>query len=367
MIEIILLITAALSAGEVVGGDDEAKAAATPTVVVEEVARADDGEVPVEPAKVADQPAIDDEWQRVSDRPLRRLAAEIIPEKDPDLVAAANLVTEPTPEAGPPAAFGLQFVRSDVRYTSQGHQVRMEVLRPDSDERRPAILILHGASGIGDGSFYRSAAEVFAERGYVTFLPHYLAPGRTNDPGAKKSAKNSAKSSAKNGAKAAAKDPTPNGSVRDGFSVQDKILNDALEQIAQNPYVDASRIGVFGMSLGGFHALNLSSRDPRIAAVVNMGGALRGNTMPASNRVAPTLALHGAKDTVVPVSRARSLGRYLKEHGIPHDVVIYNDQGHFFRGKARDDAFQRSATFFSGYLTVPEARDAARARAGTDQ
>lgn len=367
MIEIILLITAALSAGEVVGGDDEAKTpAAAPMAVAEEIVRADD-ERAAQPASAGNKTPSQDEWHRVSDRPLRRLAAEIISEKDPDLMAAANLVSEPTPEAQPPAAFGLQFVRSDIRYASQGHQVRMEVLRPDSDERRPAILILHGASGIGDGSFYRSAAEVFAERGYVTFLPHYLAPGRTNDPAPKKSAKGAAKSSAKAAPKAPVKDPTPNGSVRDGFTVQERILSDALDQIAQNPYVDASRIGVFGMSLGGFHALNLSSRDPRIAAVVNMGGALRGNTMPVSNRVAPTLALHGAKDTVVPVSRARSLGRYLKEHGIPHDVVIYNDQGHFFRGKARDDAFQRSAAFFSGYLTVPETRDTARARAGTDQ
>src|SRR5690606_30604050 len=145
------------------------------------------------------------------------------------------------------------------------------------------------------------------------------------------------KGSAKGG-KSAAKDPTPGGSVRAGFDVQERILHDAIEQIAQNPYVDDSRIGVFGMSLGGFHALNLSSRDPRVAAVVNMGGALRGNVMPESNRLAPTLALHGAKDAVVPVSRARSLGRYLKEHGIAHDVVIYKDQGHFFRGTAREDA-----------------------------
>jgi dienelactone hydrolase len=360
MIEIILLLTAALSASEVVASDEPKTAPVAPPAVA---AAEPIAEEPPAAERIADS----DEWHRVSNRPLRRLAAEFTADKDPDLVAAAKLGDEPDAEARNSDAFGLQFARSEMRYASQGHQVRMEVLRPDSDQRRPAILILHGASGVGDGAFYRAAAEIFAERGYVTFLPHYLAPGRANDPAPKSAAKKPAKGSAKTSAKPAPKDPTPGGSVRAGFTVQDKILVDALDQIAQSPYVDASRIGVFGMSLGGFHALNLSSRDPRIAAVVSMGGALRGNTMPDSNRLAPTLALHGAKDAVVPVGRARSLGRYLKEHGIAHDIVIYNDQGHFFRGKAREDAFQRAAAFFSGYLKLPSASATVRSRAGTDQ
>lgn len=381
MIEIILLITAALSATEIVSDDDAAAAATVtpaPAVATLDPAaelKADTPEaapelMPVtgtdaETAKLdADDAATTAEQRRPDDTTLRRLAAEFVAEKDPDLDAAAKLGDTPERDASD-APMALTFVRSEIRYESQGHQIRMEVLRPDSDERRPAILILHGASGIGDGAFYRSAAEVFAERGYATFLPHYLAPGRANDPGAKKSAKRNAKTSAKSRPKA--KDPTPNGSVRDGFDVQARILRDALEQIAQNPYVDDTRIGVFGMSLGGFHALNLSSRDTRVAAVVNMAGALRGNTMPASNHLAPTLALHGAKDNIVPVSRARSLGRYLKQHDIAHEVVIYNDQSHFFRGKAREDAFRRAANFFAGYLAVPTSSATVRLRAGTDQ
>jgi dienelactone hydrolase len=357
MIEIILLITAALSAGDVVGASDDAESTAAAQVVTVAAEARRGGE---ERVLALEEPARDaDEWHRLDDQPLRRLAAGFAPEKDPDLVAPTKV--------GPDSAPAVQLARSEMRYTSQGNEVRMEVLRPDSDQRRPAILILHGASGIGDGSFYRAAAETFAERGYATFLPLYLAPGKAGGPGAKSAAKNPAKSSAKTSAKTAPKDPTPGGSVRAGFAVQERILVDALEQIAQNPYVDASRIGIFGMSLGGFHALNLSSRDPRIAAVVNMGGALRGNTMPDSNRLAPTLALHGAKDSVVPVSRARSLGRYLKEHGIPHDVVIYNDQGHFFRGKARQDAFERSAQFFSSYLTGPATSATARSKDGSDR
>ncbi len=106
--------------------------------------------------------------------------------------------------------------------------------------------------------------------------------------------------------------------------------------------------------------MNLSSQDYRIAAVVDMSGALRGNNMPESNRLAPTLALHGAKDPIVPVSRAKSVAQFLKSRGIPYELQIYPDQGHFFRGKAQVDALQRSAAFFDSYLSGPEANRATR-------
>lgn len=342
MIEIILLLTAVLSAKEAV----EPLEAKPETVIA--APSQDEDTAPSRPAPAADEPAAE-EAVPAPRSPLHRLANDFTPDKDPDLTAAARLAETPDDEA-PARAFGLQFVRAEQRVASQGNQVKLEILRPDSDEKRPAILILHGASGVGDGAFYRGAAEIFAERGYVTFMPHYLAavPAKSQP---KAATNTKAKTAA--GKKATAKDATPHGDVRAGFTVQQQILLDTLDEMARNPYVDASRIGIFGMSLGGFHALNLSSRDYRVAAVVNMGGALRGNNMPESNRIAPVLALHGAKDSVVPVGRARQLAQQLKQHGIAHDLVIYPDQGHFFRGKARQDAFQRSATFFGTYLDRP--------------
>ncbi len=360
MIEIILLLTAVLSAREVATDEPSPE---VPAVAAAPVPEQDAAEITAETAR---ETTIDIRRDIVAE-PSRNAAprrAEFIADKDPDLTAAATLAADEAEgaAAGAPAAFGLQFVRAEQRFASQGNNVRMEILRPDSDDKRPAILILHGASGIGDGAFYRSAAEIFAERGYVTFTPHYLAATpQPAAPAPKSAAKSTGKKSAAS-KKAAAKDPTPDGSVRAGFAVQQRILLDALDAIAANPYVDARRIGVFGMSLGGFHALNLSARDPRVAAVVNMAGALRGNNMP--DHLAPTLALHGAKDAVVPVGRARTLARQLKEHGIAHDVVIYPDQGHFFRGKARTDAFQRSAGFFGQYLERPPASTTARSPGG---
>ncbi len=262
-----------------------------------------------------------------------------------DIYDVPQVAISPRAKQAPRERLGPHLVRRDEHYRTQGHDITIEVLRPDDDQQRPAVLILHGASGIGDGAFYRGAAELFADHGYVTFLPHYLP--RTDQK--------------RNAAKNERKMPAGKSeSVLAGLPLQDKILRDAVDFIAKNPYVDASRIGVFGLSLGAFHALNLSSTDPRISAVVDMSGGLRGNMMPESNRLPPTLALHGAHDSLVSVSRARSLAAYLKERGIPHQLVVYPDQGHFFRGKAQQDALERATSFLAAYLHPSETSRAAR-------
>lgn len=297
---------------------------------------------------IADQAPVDAPQSAEPPSRLRAAGADLNQiAKDPDLAAPARLEVDrlgASDSGATPSAGGLHLVGGAERFASQGVQVHMEVLRPDNDEKRPAILILHGASGIGDGTFYRGAAEIFAERGYITFIPHYLegALAAVKAPASKPGAKT-----------AKGKLAPAGGAISAGFDKQERVLLDALESISNNPYVDTTRIGVFGLSLGGFHALNLSSRDYRIGAVVDMSGALRGNNPPDSDRIAPTLALHGAKDKLIPVSRAKSLADYLKNRGIPHDLVVYPDQGHFFRGKSQTDALQRSAAFFGQYLTTP--------------
>ncbi|HEX9466494.1 MAG TPA: dienelactone hydrolase family protein [Alphaproteobacteria bacterium] len=260
----------------------------------------------------------------------------------------------PSAKGTPRQTLGPHLTRSNEHYKSHGRDILIEVLRPDDDRQRPAVLILHGASGIGDGAFYRGAAEIFADRGYVTFLPHYL-------PALDQRRAKTKEATAPNRAEAMEYE-----SIRAGFSTQDRILRDALDYMSTSRYVDSGRIGIFGLSLGGFHALNLSSYDYRIAAVVDMAGALRGNAMPETNHLAPTLALHGARDATVPVSRARSLAEYLKRLGVPHELVVYPDQGHFFRGKAQQDALARSAAFLGTYLTPSDTSRAARSRDGVE-
>ena len=53
-----------------------------------------------------------------------------------------------------------------------------------------------------------------------------------------------------------------------------RTIGDAITFAAQNPAVDANRIGLLGFSLGAFLALAVASVDPRVKAVVEFFGGL---------------------------------------------------------------------------------------------
>ncbi len=358
MFGILFLIAAIFSGHEVVSTvNSDAPQAAISAPGATEVVPASDAvaSAPAPSARVAQAatpPAEDDgAINRVSDFYDTTPPAKV--------VKAATASVPAAHETPARYVLGPHLVSTKADYVSEGRRVVIEVVRPDDDERRPAVLILHGASGIGDGAFYRSAAELFAEHGYVTFLPHYLEAA---SPAKSKTSKGRTKAE-KAAPRTSPAEAAP-GSIRAGFSQQEQILRDAVDYAARSPYVDASRIGVFGLSLGGFHALTLSSRDDRIAAVVDMSGALRGNVIPETNHLAPTLELHGAHDPIVPVARARALAGTLQQLGVPYELKIYPAQGHFLRGKAQEDAMERATSFFATYLTPADSSRAAQQSGG---
>jgi dipeptidyl aminopeptidase/acylaminoacyl peptidase len=46
--------------------------------------------------------------------------------------------------------------------------------------------------------------------------------------------------------------------------------------------------------------------------------------------IAPTLVLHSANDTNVPVVKAEQVVQYLERRGVPIDYVLFPDKGHGF-------------------------------------
>jgi dipeptidyl aminopeptidase/acylaminoacyl peptidase len=88
--------------------------------------------------------------------------------------------------------------------------------------------------------------------------------------------------------------------------------------------------------------------------------------------VAPVQMIAGANDTRCPASETEQAEAVLKDLGVPHEVIIYPDEGHGFRKiENRIDAYTRRMAFLKQHLGLaqpkrvrpkPTARPAPKAR-----
>src|SRR5690606_1139453 len=145
-----------------------------------------------------------------------------------------------------------------------------------------------------------------------------------------------------------------NDAVKSGVALHDRreeIISDALAFVATRPGIDPSRIGVYGMSLGGFHALALGATDGRVAAIANVMGAMP-RQVPADRieKMPPTLLIHGARDRIVPISRMYEVASMLDTIGANYEIKVYLDQAHNLAGDAHPDSVLTVAEFFDRQL-----------------
>ena len=71
-------------------------------------------------------------------------------------------------------------------------------------------------------------------------------------------------------------------------------IRDAVDYVAARPGIDARRIGVLGVSLGGYLAVALGIEDRRMRAVIELSGGLpMGWEDRVAQGMAPVLILHG--------------------------------------------------------------------------
>lgn len=106
-----------------------------------------------------------------------------------------------------------------------------------------------------------------------------------------------------------------------------------LDELSASHMVDAGRIYLTGLSLGGYGAWNLAALHPgRFAAIAPIcGGAIPMRGFPARVcvlRDVPVWAFHGALDPVVPVSESKRLVEALQAGGGDARLTIYPDAAH---------------------------------------
>lgn len=65
------------------------------------------------------------------------------------------------------------------------------------------------------------------------------------------------------------------------------------------------------------------------------------------------LVVHGAEDVNVPVSQAELLRDALVEHGVEHELVVYEGEGHVIEGVEQQvDLLERTREWFTRWLGV---------------
>jgi dienelactone hydrolase len=227
--------------------------------------------------------------------------------------------------------------------SKDGLYVAAAVRKPKGDGPFPAIIVFHGAPGgrgldqlVGwsRGDHGGPVWERFLQEGFVVAVADY----RGGDM-------NSVSS------------PSPDRvtAIDDGLAV--------IEHVKQLPYVDAARISLYGVSLGGNLVLFLASKAPTLHAVVAGAPApiwFLGHTVPASGprpdfaKMAPDEAI--AKANIAPIATPiliqvgtadrlleldQALHEQLVKHGKKVRMEIYEHGYHDFvlgpQGQQRRD------------------------------
>ena len=236
----------------------------------------------------------------------------------------------------------------------------------DRTRKHPAIIWVHGSGADqnylawhpGAYRMYYAMSQYLAQQGYVILTPDYRGSSGYSRAWA-------------------------TGTSRDLGGGETQDVNAGADYLKTLSYVDPNRIGIWGLSYGGFMTMQSILNDPTLfRCAINVagvgdwetwttGGMILGRLgdTPVTNpelydRSAPVrhldklaiplLILQGTNDANVPFWETLKVIDSLEKLGKPFDMAIYPGEIHFFRRAfVLRDAWQRSETFFNRYLTEP--------------
>ncbi len=184
-----------------------------------------------------------------------------------------------------------------VTIWSQGVRLAGDLWTPEGwtlEAAAPAIVLANGWSGLRS-SLNQGQAPIFAEAGFVVLTID--SRGWGDSEGRLVLAETLTQ-------------PGADGSVtvrayveREVIDPQDQVadLLAAVAYLMGEPGIDPARVGVWGTSYGGGHAIEAAARDPRIAAVVAQVGFMGVSSDPARAVLGLTRATEKARGALVPL------------------------------------------------------------------
>lgn len=123
---------------------------------------------------------------------------------------------------------------------------------------------------------------------------------------------------------------SPQCSTREYWPQKVDELSALLDHIIDTYYVDARRVYLTGISMGGYGTWHLAAAEPeRFAALVPIcGGFGQAVHHVCALKDIPIWVFHGARDDVVPVTESERLVKALVECGGNVRFTIYPEAGH---------------------------------------
>jgi len=237
----------------------------------------------------------------------------------------------------------------------------------DKTKKYPAIIWIHGSGADqnylawhpGAYRMYYAACEYFAQQGYVVLTPDYR------------------------GSSGFSREWTT-GAYNDLGGGETQDVNAGAIYLKTLPYVDPDRIGVWGLSYGGFMTLQSIITAPKLfAAAIDVAGVGDWETYTTGNSAIlgrlgatpitdpgeydrsapvrhlekierPLMILQGTNDTNVPLWETLKVVDRLEKLGTPFDMAFFPGEIHFFRRAfVLRDAWRRSDEFFYEHLVAP--------------
>ncbi len=298
-------------------------------------------EMPPQPPTIESTPAIEETPAQVETPPpttTTPTTPTYTPPPTPPVPTTVIVWT--TPSA--PVTLTVDDAAHSATYTSGGAQVSGYFYKPEGAGPFPAVLVLHGKSGLGEAQ--RAYASWLASQGYVALAPDYLTPigvaggqwGLTD--------------------------------YQNKIDPAREVMGSGLEALKSLSYVAPNRIAVVGFSLGGYFGCIMATRDD-VRGVVSYYGAYNGSpvtqwtsrytfTEVVNEIKAPLLMFHGDADQLVAIALANTAQSLLTSAGKECQYIVYPGAGHSFdwsgtplyNQQATVDAQQKVIVFFQAKL-----------------
>ncbi|MES1258910.1 MAG: dienelactone hydrolase family protein [Acidobacteriota bacterium] len=207
-------------------------------------------------------------------------------------------------------------------FVSGSQSIHVDAYETTAAGSHPAIVFLYGADAMAILPWsYSAIGSWFASQGYNFYIVHYFDRTQTTFGDLL--------------------------TIIGNFQPWSETISDATTWVASQPGVDPHRIGIMGMSLGGYLAIYQAGHDNRIKALADWYGGL---IDPNVKFMPPTLILHGANDPIVPVAEAYKVQALAQTLSAPCQIRVYPGDWHGFSLANEFDAIQRTLTFFGQYL-----------------